>query len=239
MSGRLARRQRAFERIYQRHVGDVYRYALVVLRNPQDAEDVTRTTFFNAYRSFCAGERPKPALNWLLSIAYEVCRMRGGYPRLDRIAAAGTGPTAADVRRALARLPLEQRAALALRKLEGRSNAEIAEILTITVEAVETLIFRARQALREELEASLTCRQAELAVSRELDGRLSHRGRRLLRRHLRVCNDCELFAGDQEAQRHVLRALARLNVPTTLSSFFGSHSICVQEHKFLAAAASD
>ena len=37
------RSERAFERMYQRHVGDIYRYALAVLRNPADAEDVTQT----------------------------------------------------------------------------------------------------------------------------------------------------------------------------------------------------
>ena len=42
---------RNFERLYRKHAGDVYRYALVVLRNQADAEDVTQTTFLNAYRA--------------------------------------------------------------------------------------------------------------------------------------------------------------------------------------------
>jgi DNA-directed RNA polymerase specialized sigma24 family protein len=45
------RTDRNFERLYQKHAGDVYRYALVVLRNEADAEDVTQTTFMNAYRA--------------------------------------------------------------------------------------------------------------------------------------------------------------------------------------------
>ena len=53
------RSDRAFEKLYQRHVGDVYRYALVVMRNPADAEDVTQTTFMNAYRALQAGEKPR------------------------------------------------------------------------------------------------------------------------------------------------------------------------------------
>src|ERR671924_1313708 len=71
-----ARSDRAFEKLYQRHVGDVYRYALVVMRNPADAEDVTQTTFMNAYRAFQRGERPRAAQNWLISIAHNVCRQR-------------------------------------------------------------------------------------------------------------------------------------------------------------------
>src|ERR671933_269907 len=70
------RTDRAFERLYQRHVGDVYRYALVVLRNPADAEDVTQTTFMNAYRAFQRGERPEKPQNWLITIAHNVCRQR-------------------------------------------------------------------------------------------------------------------------------------------------------------------
>jgi RNA polymerase sigma-70 factor (ECF subfamily) len=71
-----ARTDRAFERIYRRHLGDVYRYALAVLRNPSDAEDVAQTTFMNAYRAYVRGERPRNAQNWLISIAHNVCRQR-------------------------------------------------------------------------------------------------------------------------------------------------------------------
>src|SRR3954466_9563450 len=67
---------RAFERLYRKHAGDVYRYALVVLRNEADAEDVTQTTFLNAYRAFQKGERPRTPQNWLIAIAHNVCRQR-------------------------------------------------------------------------------------------------------------------------------------------------------------------
>src|SRR5207253_363656 len=80
-------------------------------------------------------------------------------------------------------------AALVMRELEGRSYAEIADILEITPSAVETLIFRARRALREQLESSLTCGEAELAISRQLDGRLSRAEKGALRAHLRECKE--------------------------------------------------
>ena len=62
--------------MYNRHVGDVYRYVHAVLRDPHDAEDVTQTTFMNAYRAFQRGERPEQAKNWLIAIAHNVCRQR-------------------------------------------------------------------------------------------------------------------------------------------------------------------
>src|SRR5213080_5472550 len=71
-----SRSDRGFERLYRRHVGDVYRYALAVMRNEADAEDVTQTTFMNALRAFQRGERPQKPQNWLIAIAHNVCRQR-------------------------------------------------------------------------------------------------------------------------------------------------------------------
>src|SRR5437660_5882457 len=193
------RSDRAFERIYKRHVGDVYRYALAVLRNPADAEDVTQTTFMNAYRAYAGGERPRQAQNWLITIAHNVCRQRFRQSQRrpqevvfdenvgEWLEEEERGPNADDLRRGLSHLAFNQRAALVMRELEGRSYAEIAEILGLTVAAVETLIFRARRALREQLEGQLTCAQAELALSKQTDGVLPRAERGQLRAHLREC----------------------------------------------------
>src|ERR687886_1032878 len=228
-----ARSDRAFEKLYERHVGDVYRYALVVMRNQADAEDVTQTTFMNAYRAFARGERPQTPQNWLIAIAHNVCRQR--FRQLQRrpnelpleeedaaqIVPDDDAPTAEDIRRALSHLAFNQRAALVMRELEGRSYAEIAEVLDLSTSAVETLIFRARRALREQLEGGLTCTEAEFAISRQLDGRLPRRDKGALRAHLRECEDCARFARSQRAQRSAIRSLALIPLPPSLSSFFG------------------
>src|SRR5918995_4040752 len=70
------RADRAFERLYRRHVTDVYRYVLAVLQNEADAEDATQTTFLSAYRAFERGDRPERPHNWLIKIAHNVCRQR-------------------------------------------------------------------------------------------------------------------------------------------------------------------
>src|SRR5918911_3232776 len=74
--------QRTFERLYEQYVRDVYRYALAVLRNPHDAEDVTQTTFLNAYRAMTAGTAPEKPQHWLIKIAHNACRTR--YVRASR-----------------------------------------------------------------------------------------------------------------------------------------------------------
>jgi RNA polymerase sigma-70 factor, ECF subfamily len=227
------RSDRAFERLYKKHVGDVYRYALAVMRNPTDAEDVTQTTFLNAYRSYVEkGSRPEKPQNWLIAIAHNVCRQRFRQSARrpaevsfeDDIAdtvADDDALTGDDIRRALSHLAFNQRAALVMRELEGRSYAEIAEILEVSTSAVETLIFRARRALREQLEGSLTCGEAEFAISRQLDGRLPRGERGQLRAHLRECEECAGFARRQRAQRGALKTLALVPVPGSLLSLFG------------------
>ena len=155
-----------FEQLYREYAGDVYRYALAIMRNPADAEDVTQATFLNAWRAFSAGEEPRAPLNWFISIAHNVCRLRFRTksrrpqevefePALAE-APAQDGPSAADVLEALAELPLNQRAALVMRELEGRSYGEIASILGVSRAAVETLIFRARRSLRIKRDAVRT-----------------------------------------------------------------------------------
>src|SRR5205085_2944094 len=57
-------------------------------------------------------------------------------------------PDVRKVLEALSRLPLNQRGALVVREVEGRTYTEIADTLGVSVPAVETLIFRARRALR-------------------------------------------------------------------------------------------
>jgi RNA polymerase sigma-70 factor, ECF subfamily len=223
---------RSFERLYRKHAGDVYRYALVVLRNQADAEDVTQTTFLNAYRAYEQGERPRAPQNWLIAIAHNVCRQRfrQSQRRPNEVAyeeelaesvVDDDGVSAEDIRRALGHLAFNQRAALVMRELEGRSYQEIAGILEISVSAVETLIFRARRALREQLEEGITCHAAELSISRQLDGRLPRKDRGALRAHLRQCDECAGFARSQRAQRGALKGLAAIPLPTSLTGLFG------------------
>ncbi len=153
-------RDQAFESLYRRYVKDVYHYALALLRNPADAEDVTQTTFLNAYRAYQRGIEIEKPQNWLIKIAHNVARTR--YARasrrvkevplddhVDALAVAESDlPDLHEVMKALGRLPFNQRAALVMRELEGRSYAEISDTIGVSVSAVETLIFRARKSLR-------------------------------------------------------------------------------------------
>src|SRR3954470_2755156 len=151
---------RAFERMYRRYVRDVYRFALALVRNPSDAEDVTQTTFMNAYKALQSGEEPRRPQNWLMTIAHNTARSRGRRavrrPRevpLDDVVGQLAVPehertNIRELLRPLGRLPFNQRAAITMRELEGRSYPEIANTLGVTVPAVEALLARARRTLR-------------------------------------------------------------------------------------------
>jgi RNA polymerase sigma factor (sigma-70 family) len=153
-------RDQAFETLYRRYVKDVYHYALALLRNPADAEDVTQTTFLNAYRAYQRGIEIEKPHNWLIKIAHNVARTRYAHasrrvkevPLEDHVEQLAVPeaeqPDVVGVLRALGRLPFNQRAALVMRELEGRSYAEIADTIGVSVSAVETLIFRGRRSLR-------------------------------------------------------------------------------------------
>jgi RNA polymerase sigma factor (sigma-70 family) len=228
---------RQFERMYQRYVGDVYRYSLAVLRNAQDAEDVTQTTFLNALRAMQNGERPETPKNWLIAIAHNVCRQRFRQsqrrPQESQFfedAAEAAVPeseerySAEDIQRALGQLAFNQRAALMMRELEGRSYAEIAEIMGTSVAAVETVLFRARRALREQLEGTLSCAEAEFFLSKQTDGELARGERGQLRAHLRECPECETLARKQRASRGAMKALLG-GIPLPASLWGGSSGL--------------
>jgi RNA polymerase sigma factor (sigma-70 family) len=233
-----ARAVRSIEELYRQHVGAVYRYAYAVLGNHADAEDVTQTTFINALRSIEAGEIPRAPENWLLTIARNIVRQRWRQLQ-SRPAEVGLHhevagrelsdshddtPELTDVVRALQRIPPSQREALVLRELEGRSYQDIAALLDLTVGALETLLFRARRSLAEELENVVTCDRAEVAISRRLDSRLSRKERKRLDHHLAECAPCARLAKSQQRYRGALRGLAVIPLPVSLALFNGAPS---------------
>jgi RNA polymerase sigma factor (sigma-70 family) len=230
-TGHLASRE--VDELYRRHGGEVYRYAYAVLGNHADAEDVTQTTFLNAYRSLEQGVRPRKPSNWLLTIASNAIKQRFRHEQArphqveldDRIASSEVeddGPTVGELLTALAKIPPQQRQAIVLREFEGRSYSEIAGILGVTTSALETLLFRARRSLAEELEHQLSCTEAN-AVSRAVDGRL-RKERRRLRDHLVECPDCASFARLQRQHRRALRGLLLIPIPLSLTILKGLQS---------------
>ena len=225
----------ALDELYRQHVGEVYRYSYAVLGNHADAEDVTQTTFVNALRALERGETPEEPSRWLVVIAHNLVRQRwrqaASRPALVELETdvpdaveEEDGYELEELVRALQRIPETQREAIVMRELEGRSYREIATLLGLSTSALETLLFRARRSLADELENVVTCENAELSLSKQLDGRLSRKERRRLDEHLAECPDCARLAATQQRQRRAFRGLALLPLPIGLALFKGAPS---------------
>jgi RNA polymerase sigma factor (sigma-70 family) len=195
------------DRLYRRYAGEVLRYASLVLRSRADAEDITQTVFLRALRALERGEKVRTPRNWLIKITHNECRRLLANRKLhielpDEIAVEPEEPgRAEELRLALTALPATQRDALVLRELEGRNYAEIAQTLDLSESAVETLIFRARRALREQLENAISCE--EFAALLE-----DPSARTRVRAHARVCPECATLDHQSRGRKSALRRIA-------------------------------
>ena len=139
------------------------------LNDRAEAEDVAQDTFLKVWRKIDQFDPERAKLeSWVARIALNLCydRLRkrgeslldGEFPdRVDETASAEGSLSEADmarrVRAVVAQLPPRQRAALELCHFQECSNIEAAEILGVSVDAVESLLARARRKLKSELQA--------------------------------------------------------------------------------------
>ncbi len=140
--------------------------AVRMLGDRAEAEDITQETYLRVWRN--AGRWTPGAArleSWVMRIAINLCHDRlrkrrelalpEDFDRAD--GAAGiedrlAGADSADrVRSAVQSLPDRQRLALELCHFQGLSNIEAADIMEVSVDAIESLLSRARRTLREHL----------------------------------------------------------------------------------------
>ncbi|WP_424979438.1 RNA polymerase sigma factor [Leisingera sp. S232] len=169
---------RAAEELTARLGPRVLGVAMRVLGNRADAEDVTQEAMLRLWRMAPEWRRGEAQVStWLYRVAMNLCidrkrRARGGHVDLDAVPEPpDTGRTAAEqmqdgarqdaLQRALMQLPERQRQAVVLRHLEELPNPEIAGIMDISIEAVESLTARGKRALA----AALAGRRDELGYS--------------------------------------------------------------------------
>lgn len=170
----LVRRARqdpeAFGCLYERYVVRIYRYFYYRTGNPQDAEDLTARTFYQALEHLPRyQERGLPFAAWLYRIAHNIGvnwlrdRRRRPVVALEHVAArAGTegDPVHSleeqEERERLLRvfysLPPERQELLILKFVEGMTNAQIGAVLGRSEGAIKSLYHRTLLDLRERLE---------------------------------------------------------------------------------------
>jgi RNA polymerase sigma factor (sigma-70 family) len=158
--------------LYERYHRRIFGFCLGQLGSREDAEDAVQTTFVNAQRGLRRGVVPQFELAWLFTIARNVCHnSRDSASRRGRLETVrdledmqdtlamperGSGISVGELTRALGKIPERQRRALLLREFQGLSYDEISKELAVSLSAVETLIFRARRSVAEQVERTGT-----------------------------------------------------------------------------------
>jgi RNA polymerase sigma factor (sigma-70 family) len=168
--------QAAARTLTARHAPRVFALARRMLADAPEAEDVTQETMLRLWKIAPDWQADRAAVStWLYRVASNLCIDR---LRRRRELASDAAPDlpddspgperrlqqrdqAAALEAALAALPDRQRLAIVLRHLEERPNPEIAAILDSSVEAVESLLARARR----DLARRLAPRKAELGFT--------------------------------------------------------------------------
>src|SRR5262249_13819102 len=141
---------------------DLLRFAFWLSRDRSIAEDIVQETLLRAWRARKELRESTSLRAWLLTIVRrENARLheRKRLPTVEldevvssqdvALALEDSNPEIADLRRAMLALPDEYREPLVLQVLGGFSTGEIAQELSLTVPAVLTRLFRARNKLRE------------------------------------------------------------------------------------------
>jgi RNA polymerase sigma-70 factor (ECF subfamily) len=175
----------AFELLTTRHEQRVYSLAMRMLRQEQDAEDVTQQTFLSVLENLAGFRGEASFATWLLRIAthaaLKIIRKRKGLdvvsleeatepadpgqaiPHPEFIADWRQSPAQLVQTReigrlleeALARLDEKHRVVFLLRDVEGLSIKETAETLGLTEANTKVRLLRARLQLREQLTRTL------------------------------------------------------------------------------------
>lgn len=169
--------EQAFKSLVENYQNLVFNTALGVVQNSEDAEDVAQEVFIQVYRSIDQFKGDARLSTWIYRItttkALDHIRSRKRKKRFAFITSL-FGPNdelvhepvdfqhpgvaldrkeqAALLFRMIDQLPENQKVAFTLHKTEELSYQEIADVMQLSVSAVESLLFRARQNLRKLLE---------------------------------------------------------------------------------------
>jgi len=166
----------AFTKLVDEFQDMVYNTALGIVQQADDADDITQEVFIQVYQSISSFKGDSKFSTWLYRITvskaldHEKKKKRkkrfgfvqslfggDGEEQVHPVEFDHPGVQAekkesvAALFRALKQIPDNQRIAFTLHKLEGQSNREIAAVMNTSLQAVESLMSRAKANLKKEL----------------------------------------------------------------------------------------
>ena len=168
---------RAFDELVVRYRDKVYRLSYKILRNEDDAAEALQDAFTSAFRGLKNFKAESTFSTWLYRVATNASLMKYRKRRDDHLSLEQSQSPQRDaepmaipdwsqqpleelldtetrevMEEGLRRLPEDLRTVFILRDEEGHSNAEVAEMLDLSVAAVKSRLHRARIALRDQLD---------------------------------------------------------------------------------------
>ena len=148
------------ETVIRAYENTLYRAALAILGDPQEAEDVVQDTFLRLWEKAPIFESPAHERAWLLKVAVNGCKSRLRAPWRRRTAPLLDSYPAADpeeqaLMEVIQSLPPKDRTVLHLYYYEGYQTAEIAAMTGWREGTVRSRLARARDRLRDLLKGEL------------------------------------------------------------------------------------
>lgn len=167
----------AFEVLMGRHIDALYRYALRLSFSPVRAEDLVQDTWLAVWEKAPSFKPAKAQFRtWVFRILYNRfvdslrrTRHETLVPEVPEKPDANLAQNYADEEQRawlyskVSTLPEQQRAALLLELAQGFGNKDIAEIMGLSVRAVESLLARARKSLKDAYEKENTQQRSDHA----------------------------------------------------------------------------
>jgi len=167
--------QAAYQELLSLYADKVFNTALGLMQNREDAEDIAQDVFTEVFQSIQKFRGQSKLSTWIYRIvvtksleeirAREKGKRKGIlislFGKEDLIPASGNEPfyhpgvslenkeMSAMLFAAIRKLPVNQRTAFTLNKLENLNYSELAEVMNVSVSSVESLLFRAKQNLRQ------------------------------------------------------------------------------------------
>ena len=147
-----------FEQVYQTYGSSLYRFCLLQMKNPADAEDILQEVFCKRLYQAPAFSSPDHERRWLFRVALNQCR--DAWKRSSRselpleTASDAVTPEELGLLEQVSELPEKERTVLHLHYWEGYALREIAALLGVTVPTVKMRLKRGRDALRKRWEGS-------------------------------------------------------------------------------------
>lgn len=152
------RKEEAFDLLFTLYSRKIYHLALVLMRNPAEAEDAAQDVLVKLWRALPTYDGSASFSTWLYVIARNTCFTRMRRNRFQELPSETDGPSVAgrvhpgtpsdatvDSERILAQLTEDQRRVMELFYLEGRSTDEVSKILGMAPATVRSHLYRARK----------------------------------------------------------------------------------------------